>query len=224
MKQIRPRRRGRAFQVNKIMRAWLDQGKRQVLDRLAEFETEPEDAPIITASRIRYEPGGKVRAIEVGGIGAMLQVARRTGVVEGIDRRLHLLKAHRPYHESDHVLKIAFNALCGGSCLEDIELRRNDEAFLDALSAKTIPDPTTAGDFCRRFTPHDVDALMAAADEARLRVWQEQPDELQGTASYGPEDRGPPERLPCSIPEVLRQESDTTSRSAPFRCARSRRR
>ena len=58
---------------------------------------------------------------------------------------------HLPYHESDHVLGIAYNVLCGGTCLQDIELRRQDEVYLDALGAQRIPDPTTAGDFCRRF-------------------------------------------------------------------------
>ena len=83
----------------------------------------------------------------------MLRLAQEVGLVDAIDRRLHLLQLHCPYHESDHVLNFAFNALCGGTCLQDIELRRNDECFLDSLGAETIPDPTTAGDFCRRFAP-----------------------------------------------------------------------
>ena len=70
---------------------------------------------------------------------------------EAIDRHLQLLKIHLPYHESDHVLNIAYNLLAGGTCLEHLELLRNDEAYLDALGARRIPDPTTAGDFCRRF-------------------------------------------------------------------------
>ncbi len=81
----------------------------------------------------------------------MLLVARKTGLIDDIDRRLHLLKRHLPYHESDHVLNIAFNILAGGSKLEHLELRRNDEVYLNALGAQRIPDPTTAGDFCRRF-------------------------------------------------------------------------
>ena len=40
--------------------------------------------------------------------------------------------------------------MCGGLVLDDIELRRDDAAFLDALGARTIPDPTTSGDYCRR--------------------------------------------------------------------------
>jgi hypothetical protein len=38
-----------------------------------------------------------------------------------------------PYSESDHVLNIAYNLLAGGTCLEHLELRRNDEVYLDAL-------------------------------------------------------------------------------------------
>ncbi len=71
--------------------------------------------------------------------------------MNAIDARLHLLKHHLPYHESDHVLNIAYNSLCGGTCLDDLELRRHDGVCLDALGAQRFPDPTTAGDFCRRF-------------------------------------------------------------------------
>jgi hypothetical protein len=80
-----------------------------------------------------------------------------------------------PYHESDHVLNIAFNILAGGHKLEHLELRRNDEVYLNALGAQRIPDPTTAGDFCRRFGIGHVLELMDAINEARLRVWKQQP-------------------------------------------------
>ncbi len=89
-----------------------------------------------------------------------------------------LLKVHLPYHESDHVLNLAFNALCDGDCLEDLELRRNDEVYLDALGARRVPDPTTAGDFCRRFTPSDVRALQEAFHETRHKAWARQPAEF----------------------------------------------
>ena len=99
-------------------------------------------------------------------------------LVAAINRRVGVLKIHCPYHESDHILNIAFNAMCGGQTLDDIELRRNDAAFLNALQAEATPDPTTAGDFCRRFQEEDIHALMAANDEARLQVWAQQGDEL----------------------------------------------
>jgi hypothetical protein len=63
-------------------------------------------------------------------------LARNSGLAAAIDRRLHLLKVHRPYHESDHVLNIAYNLLAGGTCLEDLETLRQEEGFLDALGAK----------------------------------------------------------------------------------------
>ena len=59
--------------------------------------------------------------------------------------------------------------------MEDIELRRNDECFWDAVGAKTIPDPTMAGDFCRRFSEPSVRTLLDAIDAARRNVWKEQP-------------------------------------------------
>jgi Transposase DDE domain group 1 len=105
----------------------------------------------------------------------MLLLARKTGLITGIDHNLHLLKVHLPYHESDHVLNIALNILAGGQRIEQIELRRNDEVFLNALGAQRIPDPTTAGDFCRRFSEADVITLMDIINEARLRVWSQQP-------------------------------------------------
>ena len=88
---------------------------------------------MMTASNIHYEVAKRLRGLGCGGIGAVHLLARRTGLIDAIDRRLHLLKVHLPYHESDHVLNIAYNILVGGTCLQDIELRRNHEAYLDAL-------------------------------------------------------------------------------------------
>jgi hypothetical protein len=133
---------------------------------------------MMTASNIRYEIAEKVRGLAPGGIGAIHLLARKIGLIRDLDRDLHLLKRHLPYHESDHVLNLAYNLLAGGSRLEHIEVRRNDEVYLDALGAQRIPDPTTAGDFCRRFTEGDVEQLMDTINETRLRVWKEQPEDF----------------------------------------------
>jgi hypothetical protein len=130
---------------------------------------------MFSASNIHYELSDKTRGLGAGGIGAMHLLARRSGLIDAIDARLHLLKVHKPYHESDHVLNIAYNLLAGGDCLEDLELLRNDEVYLDAVGAQRIPDPTTAGDFCRRFEAFDVQILMRAINEVRLSVWRQQP-------------------------------------------------
>jgi hypothetical protein len=127
------------------------------------------------ARNIRYEHSDRVRGLASGGIGAMHRLAQQTGLVDAIDRQVQTLKVHLPYHESDHVLGIAYNVLCGGTCLQDIELRRQDEVYLDALGAQRIPDPTTAGDFCRRFDEGTIEALQTAINETRVRVWRAQP-------------------------------------------------
>jgi hypothetical protein len=134
--------------------------------------------PMFRGRNIHYEGGDRVRGLGAGGIGAMHLLAQRTGLTRAIDESLRLLKVHQPYHESDHVLNLAYNILCGGQTLEDLEQRRQDEVYLDALGARVIPDPTTAGDFCRRFTEADVEALMAAIDGVRVKVWRQQPSEF----------------------------------------------
>ena len=152
----------------------LRKAKRRIERRL-EGTREDRGRPMFAAAGVRVELADKVRAIANGGIGLMHQLACQAGLIDAIDRRVHVLKIHRPYHESDHVLNLAYNALCDGVRLEDIELRRNDEVFLDALGTERIPDPTTAGDFCRRFEKENIGALTQAIDDARLNVWARQP-------------------------------------------------
>jgi hypothetical protein len=130
---------------------------------------------MFAARNIQYQISDRSRGITHGGIGAIHVLARHLGLIDAIDDRLHLLKFHLPYHESDHVLNFAYNALCDGTCLQDIELRRHDEVFLDALGARRIPDPTTAGDFCRRFSADDVQTLQDIFDDIRIKVWAQQP-------------------------------------------------
>jgi len=99
-------------------------------------------------------------------------MARNLGLVRAIDEKVKLLKVHLPYHESDHVLNFAFNALSGGECMEDMELLRTNEAYLDGLGTERTPDPTTAGDFTRRYKgEEDVRALQEAINSIRPRVW-----------------------------------------------------
>ncbi len=130
---------------------------------------------MFSAGNIHYDLADRTRAIAHGGIGSVHMLARKVGLIHAIDRELHLLKVHLPYHESDHVLNIAYNILCDGDCLQDLERLRNDEAYLDALGASRIPDPTTAGDFCRRFESAEmVRTLMEAINTTRLGVWKQQ--------------------------------------------------
>jgi hypothetical protein len=156
----------------------LARRKRRIENRLNKNDLRGCAKPMLTASNIHYEIGERGRGIADGGIGAIHLLVRRLGLAEAIDRRLHLLRLHLPYHESDHVLNFAYNALCDGTCLEDMEQRRHDEVFLDALGARRLPDPTTAGDFCRRFQPEDVRTLLDVFNEVRQQAWDGQPPEF----------------------------------------------
>jgi hypothetical protein len=138
--------------------------------------------PIMAAGNIHYEMAEKGRAINCGGIGAVHLMVNKLGLRQEIDQRLHLLKKHLPYHESDHVLNLTYNALLEGVRLEDIDLRRNNEAFLDGLGAQRIPDPTTSGDFTRRFDEGDIINLMEIINTVRRRVWDQQPKDFMEDA------------------------------------------
>jgi hypothetical protein len=161
--------------VNATIHRQLNRRKRRILRRIENQPGVERSTPMMTASNIHYELSDRVHAISPGGIGAIHLLARKVGLIDDIDRELHLLKRHLPYFESDHVLNIAYNLIAGGTRIEHLEVRRNDEVYLDALGATRIPDPTTAGDFCRRFAEADVVQLMEIFNQVRLRVWKQQP-------------------------------------------------
>jgi hypothetical protein len=168
-------KRTEGFRVKQSIQQKLANSKRRVQRRLDRFKLRGCDKPIMTASNIHYEIAERTHGIAVGGIGAIHALVRQLGLIEAINQRLQLLKLNLPYHESDHVLALAYLPLCGGNCLQDLELLRNDEVFLDALGARRIPDPTTAGDFCRRFNPASIEVLQDLINDTRLRVWADQP-------------------------------------------------
>jgi hypothetical protein len=149
--------------------------KQRIERRLRRRNWRAQAEPMFRGRNIHYEGSDRGRGLGAGGIGAMHLLAQRTGLAAEIDASLQLLQVHQPYHESDHVLNIAYNLLCGGKTLEDLEQLRHDEVYQDALGARVVPDPTTAGDFTRRFREPDNEALMAAIDRVRVKVWQQQP-------------------------------------------------
>lgn len=135
-------------------------------------------SPMINPASIKYELADKQQAIAAGGIGTLIELAKRLDLRKEINRAIPLFKLHLPYDEADHVFNIALNLLAGGNCLEHIEDRRCDEAFLHAVGAQRIPDPTTAGDFCRRFSTVDILQLMNAFNRVREKAWKQQPNEF----------------------------------------------
>ena len=156
---------------------------RRIERRLEEAVGPNVSGPVLGRAKAVYEVAERSSGVAHGGMGLIARLVDGLDLAEEIDSSIHLLRQHRPYYESDHVLNVAYNALCGGKRLDDIELRRQDRVFLDALGAAALPDPTTAGDFCRRFDPESVMELQEAFNRARLRVWARQdPDFLAQTA------------------------------------------
>ncbi len=156
----------------------LRKRKRKIERRLDPSKNMEDRGPVFRSKRFEYEFSQRVNTISAGGIGVIHQMVRMLGLQEEIDRNLELLKIHLPYHESDHVLNIAYNILCGGCRLEDIESNRKDEGFLNAMGARRIPDPTTAGDFTRRFDPNSIETLMECINRVRKKVWKNRPELL----------------------------------------------
>ncbi len=161
--------------MNATIHRQLVARKRRIARRIKNQPGIERHQPMMTATNIRYEMSDRTRAIAAGGIGAIHLMAQKLGLIQDLNDNLHLLKRHQPYFESDHILSLAYNLLAGGTRIEHLEVRRNDEVYLDALGTTRIPDPTTAGDFCRRFGPADVERLMDTLNETRLRVWKQQP-------------------------------------------------
>lgn len=93
--------------------------KRRFARRLDKFNFPPLDGPMLRATNLHYELAERAVGMVHGGIGLVHQLVRELGLAGEIDRRLHLFKLHLPYHESDHVLKLAYNALCAGMARQE---------------------------------------------------------------------------------------------------------
>jgi hypothetical protein len=163
--------------VNAKLRQQCRRRKRRLLKRIDPKQGERR-TPMIKPPLANYELAERQQALACGGLGMIMDLVNQTGLRKQINRTAPVFKFHAPYDEADHVLNIALNLLTGGSCLDHIEHRRNDEAYLDALGAPRIPDPTTAGDFCRRFGELTIVQLMQGINRCRQDVWRQQPKEF----------------------------------------------
>jgi len=158
----------------------LAREQRMIKARLSAAVAPNAAGPVLGRARVGYELAGRSRGVAHGGMGMIAALVAEVGLAAEIDDSVRLLAQHRPYHESDHVLNIAYyNALCGGTRLEDIEARRNDAVLLDGLGAAALPDPTTAGDFCRRFDEAAILAVQEAVNRSRLQGVGPSPSRLR---------------------------------------------
>lgn len=168
--------------MNKRDHKILRRDKRNLEKRIERKQFKDQPKPMFKGGNIFFQMSERIRAIGCGGIGAMHMLVRKLKLDRRINDSLALLKYHLPYHESDHVLNIAYNVISGGKGLEDIELLRNDETYMNALGAKRIPDPTTAGDFLRRFDAGSIVTLQETFNETRQKLWARQAESFRKEA------------------------------------------
>jgi hypothetical protein len=164
------------FQVNARIKQQLRKRKRRIQHRLRKRQWAEQRRRMFKDRNVHYDLADKSKGLRCAGLGVFQLLAQRLKLADALDARVRLLKRHVPYFESDHILNLAYNLLAGGKALDDLERLRNHETYLDALGAQRIPDPTTAGDFLRRFAAADIDALMDVLNDKRLLVWRQQPD------------------------------------------------
>lgn len=141
------------------------------------------DRPVFRTRRVRLQTEKRGKVIPYGGLALAHKLVHRLGLADAIDQELTLLKLHLPYHESDHVLTHAYNIFSGGTCIEDIASLQDSEAFRNLVGACRVPDPTTAGDFLRRFDEYSLGVMDTVLDEQRDRLWKLLPARMRRRAT-----------------------------------------
>src|SRR5271165_3973454 len=109
----------KGFRVKSRLRQQMTARQRKIERRLDKTKFPKGLGPVFRGGNLRYEISERVHGLAHGGIALFHRLARDLGLVEAIDARLGIFKIRLPYAESDHVLNLAFNALCGGDCLQD---------------------------------------------------------------------------------------------------------
>jgi hypothetical protein len=131
---------------------------------------------VLRTPKLHTEVDDRMHATCFGGSALVIALWRRLDGARVVDNAVHVLRRHRPYHESDHVLAQILNLIIGGTCLEDLTRLQHDPAILRMLGAERAPDPTTSGDFLRRFDGNvnvgSLAALRGALDELQMRAWK----------------------------------------------------
>ena len=89
--------------------------------------------------------------LNCSGIVIIRQLIERLGIAQAINAGLRVLRRHKPYVESDHILTLVYNLLTGGDRLNDINRLADDAALLRVLGTEQVPHATTVGDFLARF-------------------------------------------------------------------------
>jgi hypothetical protein len=131
---------------------------------------------VMRTPKLHAEVDAQSEVTPYGGLALVSAFVRRFKVAQTIDERVNVLKLYLPYHESDHILALAMNFYVGGTCIEDMANLQQSEAVQRLLGSCRTPDPTTAGDFLRRFDERrnqgSLEDLRSANDEVQSQVWK----------------------------------------------------
>ena len=139
--------------------------------------------PVFCQRQVRLERQGRGEITMYGGLSLAHELVMELSLDRDLNSSLSLLRRHLPYFESDHVLTHVYNLYVGGGCIEDIGHFQHSEAIKHLVGGCRIPDPTTAGDFLRRFKRSDLKTLQTVIDDGRERVWRQLPKKRRATAT-----------------------------------------
>jgi hypothetical protein len=128
------------------------------------YQIEENNQAVFTNPHIKIEENKRATLCSMSGISCIRKLIEKLDIATKIDRRLKILKMHKPYMESDHILNFVYNFLTGGDAINDIERLQTNEGFLKIIGAESVPDPTTAGDFLVRFDREKIDTFQAIID------------------------------------------------------------
>jgi len=110
------------------------------------------------------------------GLSLFYAMAEALAVPRILDEHVRVKERESGYPESEHILALAANAFIGGDYLDDLDALREDVAIQKAIGRKEIPDPTTAGDFCRRFTLGHILQVNRGFAEIQSEVYLRRPE------------------------------------------------
>ena len=149
----------------RVSTLWDDRRRKQKTTRQPAFRAQP----------IKFLFSERNNLTCLGGVALLQKFALALGVPECLNSHLHLLRRHKPYFESDFILTLAHTLYFGGNSIQDTEYLQNSPAFQTLVGAERVPDPTTTGDFLRRFDSASLACFVLAIDELRFRVWDRLP-------------------------------------------------
>jgi len=138
--------------------------------------------PLATGPKhtVRLEVTDEALTVHTG-LSVFYAMAEALEIPRILDDRVKVKQRESGYPESEHILALAANAFVGGDYLEDLEALREDVAIQRVIGRKDLPDPTTAGDFCRRFTLGHLLQLNRAFADMEQRVYEHRPEVTRWT-------------------------------------------